>query len=185
MLRESNLPWRWPVLLRTQTVMRIFYLFFFKRRPNAPLWPLIYSGLYQSAANYHSALCLLALPILGNLVSFLTFISSGSFTQISQVVFQRRARSPSSNNAGEMAEGCLLKRMQESKFQSWRVMDISQRKITQSNTTCCWGFLMNTTQSDAASAIIIRGAISDMARMTCNLAVHLSSRSFFPLQTAC
>lgn len=111
-----------------------FYLFiFFKRRPNAPLWPLIYSGLYQSAANYHSALCLLALPILGNLVSFLTFISSGSFTQISQVVFQRRARSPSSNNAGEMAEGCLLKRMQESKFQSWRVMDISQRKITQSN----------------------------------------------------
>lgn len=74
----------------------------------------------------------------------------GSFTQrLLQVVFQRWAQKKpsSSNNAGKMAKGCLLKQMQESKFQSWRVMDISQWKITQSNTTACWAFLRNTAQS--------------------------------------
>lgn len=120
--------------------------------------------------------------ILGNLVLFLVLVLffSGSFSQILQVVFSKMStRACPKNNAGETAKGCLLMQMQESKFQSWRVMDISQRKITQSNTIACWAFLMNTTQSEAASAIIIRGAISDRERMTRNLAVHLSLLSFF------
>lgn len=119
------------------------------------------------------------------LISLFFFFFFGSFTQrLLQVVFQRWAQKKpsSSNNAGKMAKGCLLKQMQESKFQSWRVMDISQWKITQSNTTACWAFLRNTAQSKCNNnqGRYFRNGVYDL-QSCCSFIFAV----LFPLQTEC
>lgn len=161
--------------------MRIF--FFFLHRPNAP-------------SDHSSILAFI------NHQQITSVLFGGSHTQSWQIfsrffffflvaslkgccrLFSKdeHKKSSSSNNAGKMAKGCLLKQMQESKFQSWRVMDISQRKITQSNTTACWAFLMNTTQSKCNNnqgRYFRYGVYDPQSRCSFIFAV------LFRLQTAC